>query len=158
MPVYNKQKVSSILLLRQAILIWPKVYIFVLFHLYMSQQRSQSSVLGKCHSIPCSVFVWFIPFQVFLIMLYYKIIVVSLIVDHYPQCSENVSKYEQRCFIKIQVVKEKKTGQCHTALLEAYGRETLLYHTVARWAYAFHRGREDVHKNMELADCNQQVQ
>ena len=54
------------------------------------------------------------------------------------------SKYEQRCFIKIQIARDKNARQCHTALLEVCGRETLLYRTVAMWAYAFRRGREDV--------------
>ena len=32
------------------------------------------------------------------------------------------------------------------AILEACGRETLSYRSMVRWAYAFHRGREDVHQ------------
>ena len=53
------------------------------------------------------------------------------------------SKYKQRCFIKIQIARGKNARQCHTALLEACGRETLPYRSVGRWAYAFRRGRED---------------
>ncbi|KAJ4430876.1 hypothetical protein ANN_19467 [Periplaneta americana] len=55
-------------------------------------------------------------------------------------------KYEQKCFIKIQNVKDKNARQCHTALLEACGRETSPYRTVARWAHAFRNEREDVHQ------------
>ena len=43
-------------------------------------------------------------------------------------------------------MRDKNARQCHTALLEACGRETLPYHTMARWAYACRRGREDVHQ------------
>ena len=53
---------------------------------------------------------------------------------------------QARCFIKIQIARGKNAQQCHTALLEACGRETLPYRTMARWVYAFHRGREDVHQ------------
>ena len=56
------------------------------------------------------------------------------------------SKYEQRCFINIQIARGKIAPQYHTALMEACGRETLTYRTMAGWAYAFHRGREDLHK------------
>ena len=60
------------------------------------------------------------------------------------------SKYEQRCFIKIQIARDKNARQCYKALLEACGKENLPYHTLARWAYAFRRGREDVHHAMQL--------
>ena len=78
--------------------------------------------------------------------LIYKIFVVSLIVDCYHFSDlKKFSKYEQRCFFKIQIGRGKNARQCHTALLEACGRETLPCRTVARRVYAFHRGREDVH-------------
>ena len=48
--------------------------------------------------------------------------------------------------INIQIVRGRNTRQCHTALLEAYGVETLPYRTVAKWSYAFDRGKEDVHQ------------
>ena len=57
-----------------------------------------------------------------------------------------LSKYEQRCLIEIQIVRDKNARQCHTALLEASYRGTLPYRTVARWVYAFRRGEEDVHR------------
>ncbi|PSN53204.1 hypothetical protein C0J52_04500 [Blattella germanica] len=56
------------------------------------------------------------------------------------------SKYEQRCFIKIQVARGINARQCHTELLEACGKQTLPYCTVASWANAFRREREDVHQ------------
>ena len=49
------------------------------------------------------------------------------------------SKYEQKCLIKIQIARGKNARQCHTALLEACGRETLPYRTVAWWAHTFRR-------------------
>ena len=55
------------------------------------------------------------------------------------------SKYEQRGFFKIQIARGKNVRQCHTALRKLV-IETLSYCTVARWAYAIRRGREDVHK------------
>ena len=51
------------------------IFIFVSFHLYMSQRRPPSgqtmlsSVVGKCCSVPPSIFDCFLPFQVFLIIL-----------------------------------------------------------------------------------------
>ncbi|KAJ4426847.1 hypothetical protein ANN_26646 [Periplaneta americana] len=56
------------------------------------------------------------------------------------------------------IARGRNARQCHTALLEACGREISPYRTVARWAHAFRNWREDVIKNMELADCNQQVE
>ena len=48
--------------------------------------------------------------------------------------------------LKNSDCKNKNARQCHTVLLEACGRETLPKRTVARWAYEFRRGREDVHQ------------
>ena len=48
--------------------------------------------------------------------------------------------------LQIQIERGKNPRQCRTALLEACGTETLPYRTVSRWAYAFRRGREDVHQ------------
>ena len=53
------------------------------------------------------------------------------------------SKYEQRCFIKIQTARGKNARQCHTALLEASGRGTLPYSTISgrtHFAYQCHTG------------------
>ncbi|PSN45373.1 hypothetical protein C0J52_07534 [Blattella germanica] len=54
-----------------------------------------------------------------------------------------ISRYEQRCFIKIQVARGKNTNQCFRALQEACRREALPYRTIARWVEAFHQGREE---------------
>ena len=51
----------------------------------------------------------------------------------------------------LQIARGKNARQRHSALLEDCGRKTLPYSTVARWAYALRRGREDDHKNVELA-------
>ncbi|PSN58357.1 hypothetical protein C0J52_12991 [Blattella germanica] len=56
------------------------------------------------------------------------------------------STYEQRCFIKIQVARCINARQYHTELLEACGKETLPYRTMARCVNAFRRRREDVHQ------------
>ena len=48
--------------------------------------------------------------------------------------------------MRTKIAEGKNAGQCHTALLEACGRETLPYRTAARWANAFRRRREDVHQ------------
>ena len=59
----SHQTVSCLLQLRKATVIGPKVYIFVLFHVNMSQRRSPvgwtmlSPVLGKCGSVTPSIFV-----------------------------------------------------------------------------------------------------
>ena len=52
-------------------------------------------------------------------------------------------RYEQRCFIKIQVAREKNASQYFRALHEAGGREVLPYRTIARWVEAFRQGREE---------------
>ena len=44
------------------------------------------------------------------------------------------NRYEQRCFIKIQVARGRNASQCFRALQEAYGREVLPYRTMQdRW-------------------------
>ena len=50
-------------------------FVYIFFHFistsydaHLRTRRRQSSVLGKCRSVPPSIFVWFMPFQVFLIM------------------------------------------------------------------------------------------
>ncbi|KAJ4443339.1 hypothetical protein ANN_05007 [Periplaneta americana] len=62
-----------------------------------------------------------------------------------------------------QIARGKNARQCHTALLEACGRETLSYRTVARWVHAFRCGREDVHQKPRagrtafLSHCGQRT-
>ena len=68
------------------------------------------------------------------------------------------SKYEQRCFIKFQIERGKNARQSHTVLLETCHRETLPYRTVGRWAFAFRRGRENVHQcHAEIIAVEQSV-
>ena len=62
---------------------------------------------------------------------FYKISVGTLIIDCYFSALKMFSKYEQRCFIKIETARGKNARQYHTALLDACGRETLPYRTVA---------------------------
>ena len=79
----------------------------------------------------------------------YKIFVVSLVLQTVIFSALKMFsnyRYEKRCFIKIQIARGKNARQCHTALLEACGRETLPYRTVARQAYVFRSGRKDVHQ------------
>ena len=52
-------------------------------------------------------------------------------------------RYEQRCFIKIQVAREKNVSKCIRALQEPCGREILPYRTIARWVEAFHQGTDE---------------
>ena len=52
-------------------------------------------------------------------------------------------RYEQRCFIKIRVAREKNASQCFRALQEACGREVLPFRPIARWVEAFCQGREE---------------
>ena len=57
--------------------------------------------------------------------LIYKIFVVGYVIFN---ALKMFSKYEQRCFIKIQIARRKNARQFHTALLEACGREiTIVY-------------------------------
>ena len=58
-----------------------KLHLLYIFHFiskfydaHLQTWRCQLSVLGNCCSVPTSIFVWFIPFQVFLIMLYQSIL------------------------------------------------------------------------------------
>ena len=53
------------------------------------------------------------------------------------------SRYEQRCYIKIQVASGKNAGQCFRALQKACRRQVLPYRTIARWVEAFRQGRKE---------------
>ena len=44
-------------------------FISTSYDAHLRTRRRQSSVLGKCRSVPPSIFVWCIPFQVFLVMI-----------------------------------------------------------------------------------------
>ena len=52
-----------------------------------------------------------------------------------------VTRQEQRSYVKIAVLRGRNTKECHSELTEALGNHALPYRTVARWAAAFQRGR-----------------
>ncbi|PSN50223.1 hypothetical protein C0J52_07798 [Blattella germanica] len=56
--------------------------------------------------------------------------------------SMEVSRLEQRAYIKIAVLRGQNARECHAQLLEAVGARALPYRTVARWVAAFESGRE----------------
>ncbi|GFX09314.1 uncharacterized protein TNCV_1887271 [Trichonephila clavipes] len=52
-----------------------------------------------------------------------------------------VTRVEQRIYIKIAVLRERITMECHSELVEALGSNALPYRTVARWIRKFQQGR-----------------
>ena len=52
-----------------------------------------------------------------------------------------VTREEQRSFVKIAVLRSRNAKECHSELTEALCNRTLSYRTVARYAAAFQRGR-----------------
>ena len=54
-----------------------------------------------------------------------------------------VTRQEQRFYVKIAVLRGSNAKQCHSKLTEALGNRALPYRTVARWAAAFQCGRAD---------------
>ena len=54
----------------KASLLYIFCFISTSYDAHLLTRRRQSSVLDKCRSVPPSTFVWFIPFQVFLVMIY----------------------------------------------------------------------------------------
>ncbi|GFW22337.1 uncharacterized protein TNCV_1430911 [Trichonephila clavipes] len=52
-----------------------------------------------------------------------------------------VTHVEQRTYIKIAVLRERKAMECHSELVEALGINDLPYSTVARWIGKFQQGR-----------------
>ncbi|GFW32798.1 HTH_48 domain-containing protein [Trichonephila clavipes] len=53
-----------------------------------------------------------------------------------------VTRVEQRAYIKIAVVQERNTMECHSELVEALGNDAFSYHTVTRWIGKFQQERE----------------
>ena len=53
----------------------------------------------------------------------------------------DVTRQEQRSYVKIAVLRGRNPKKCHSELTEASGNRALPYRTVARWAAAFQRGR-----------------
>jgi hypothetical protein len=54
----------------------------------------------------------------------------------------NVSLLEQRCYVKVAVLRGRNATQCHSELVLALGSHALPNRTVARWIAAFQHGRE----------------
>ena len=52
-----------------------------------------------------------------------------------------VTRQEQRSYVKIEVLRGRNAKECHPELTEALGNRALPYRTFARWAAAFQRGR-----------------
>ena len=52
-----------------------------------------------------------------------------------------VTRQEQRSYVKIAVLRSRNAKECHSELTEALGNRALTYRRVARWAAAFQRGR-----------------
>ena len=52
-----------------------------------------------------------------------------------------VTRQEQRFYVKIAVLRGRNANECHSELTEALSNRALPYRTVARWAAAFQRGR-----------------
>ncbi|GFW44645.1 HTH_48 domain-containing protein [Trichonephila clavipes] len=52
-----------------------------------------------------------------------------------------VTRVEQRDYIKIAVLRGKNEMECHSELVEALVKNTLPSHTVERWVGKFQQGR-----------------
>ncbi|GFX99804.1 HTH_48 domain-containing protein [Trichonephila clavipes] len=52
-----------------------------------------------------------------------------------------ITRVEQRAYIKIDVLRERNAMECHSELVEALGNNALPYRTVARWIEKFQQGR-----------------
>ncbi|GFQ83410.1 HTH_48 domain-containing protein [Trichonephila clavata] len=52
-----------------------------------------------------------------------------------------VTRVEQRTYIKIAILRGKNEMECHSEFVEALGNNTLPYHIVARWVGKFQQGR-----------------
>ena len=52
-----------------------------------------------------------------------------------------VTRQEQRSHVKITLLRDRNSKECHSELTEALGNRALPYRTVDRWAAAFQRGR-----------------
>ncbi|GFV48378.1 HTH_48 domain-containing protein [Trichonephila clavipes] len=48
-----------------------------------------------------------------------------------------VTRVEQRAYIKIAVLRERNEMECHSELVEALGNNVLTYRIVARWIVKF---------------------
>ncbi|GFU92205.1 HTH_48 domain-containing protein [Trichonephila clavipes] len=56
-------------------------------------------------------------------------------------CDMEVTRVEQRAYIKITVLRERNAMECHNELVEALGNNALPYCTITRWVGKFRQGR-----------------
>lgn len=71
-----------------------------------------------------------------------------------------VTKVEQRSYVKIAVLRGRNARECHAELREALGDRALPYRTVARWVEAFKRGRvstADLHRSGRSVSAHKDV-
>ncbi|GFT53545.1 HTH_48 domain-containing protein [Trichonephila clavipes] len=52
-----------------------------------------------------------------------------------------VTRVEQRVYIKITLLRKRNVMECHSELVKAFGNNALPYRTVARWVGKFHQRR-----------------
>ncbi|GFV65045.1 uncharacterized protein TNCV_4670761 [Trichonephila clavipes] len=52
----------------------------------------------------------------------------------------DVTRVEQRAYIKTAFLRERNTMKCHIELMEALGNNAIPYRTVARWIGKFLQG------------------
>ncbi|GFR22434.1 HTH_48 domain-containing protein [Trichonephila clavata] len=52
-----------------------------------------------------------------------------------------VTRVEQRAYIKIAVLHGRNDMECHSKFVEAFGNNAQPYRTVARWVGKFQKGR-----------------
>ncbi|KAJ4441341.1 hypothetical protein ANN_11196 [Periplaneta americana] len=60
----------------------------------------------------------------------------------------NVSRLEQRAYVKIAVLRSQNARECHAQLVEASAGRGMLYRIVPRWVAAFQSGRVKVPTNL----------
>ena len=58
-----------------------------------------------------------------------------------PLSEMEVTRQEQRSYVKTAVLRGRNAKGCHSELTEALGNRALPYRTVARWTVAFQSGR-----------------
>ena len=58
-----------------------------------------------------------------------------------PLSEMEVTRQEQRSYVKIAVLRGRNAKECHAELTDALGNRALTYRKVARWTAAFQRGR-----------------
>ena len=58
-----------------------------------------------------------------------------------PLSEMEVTRHEQRYYVKIAVLRGINEKECHSELTKGLGNRDLPYRTVARWAASFQRGR-----------------